>query len=406
MNQKIQFNNSIEILLNSQIEGETLDRAFYTDAEIFNHEMKAIWENEWLFVAMSCELEEPGAWITVDISNYSIILFRGMDNIIRAFHNTCRHRGSKICLEHKGKSRNLVCPYHQWTYNGKGDLIHARSMPIDFDKSQHSLKEVHINNIEGYLFICLSDNPPSFEDFSNVVTPYLIPHELSNAKVAYKMTIIEEANWKLVIENNRECYHCRVGHPELLNTIAEVEDTNDPNCPKEYLPKSEADKKRWDSQNLPYKLHADPDGWQIVRVPMYKGLSFTMDGQPASDKVMGSLPDFDVGSVRVLHFPNTWNHALGDHAISFSVLPLGPTKTAVTTRWLVHKDAIEGTNYDIENLTKVWLATNDQDKTLAENNQLGINSPAFTKGIYSPETEYGVMAFIRWYLDRMKKHII
>ena len=67
---------------------------------------------------------------------------------------------------------------------------------------------------------------------------------------------------------------------------------------------------------------------------MYKGLSFTMDGQIASKKLMGDLPDFDVGSVRLLHFPNTWNHALGDHAISFSVLPIGPNKTAVTTKWL------------------------------------------------------------------------
>ena len=87
-----------------------------------------------------------------------------------------------------------------------------------------------------------------------------------------------------------------------------------------------------------------------------------MDGQIASKKLMGDLPDFDVGSVRLLHFPNTWNHALGDHAISFSVLPIGPNKTAVTTKWLVHKDAVEGQDYDLDNLLKVWLATNQQDK--------------------------------------------
>lgn len=402
MNQIVNLKESLKDLIDRQVEGETLERAFYVDENIFQAELQKIWYKEWLFVAMSCELKEQGSWITVEVAQNSIIITRGMDNIIRAFHNTCRHRGSKICLKEKGKNRNLVCPYHQWTYNSQGNLIAARSMPEDFDKSLYSLKPVHLEEVGGYIFINLSEKPESFELFKDTVSPYLLPHNLTDAKVAYEMTLIEEANWKLVIENNRECYHCKVGHPELLNTIAEVEDTTNANCPPEYIPKSLKDKARWDIQSLKYEMTVSPEGWQIVRVPMYKGLSFTMDGQIASKKLMGDLPDFDVGSVRLLHFPNTWNHALGDHAISFSVLPIGPNKTAVTTKWLVHKDAVEGQDYDLDNLLKVWLATNQQDKELAEHNQLGINSMAFTKGIYSPDTEYGVMAFINWYLNRMK----
>jgi Rieske 2Fe-2S family protein len=164
------------------------------------------------------------------------------------------------------------------------------------------------------------------------------------------------------------------------------------------------DEQRWVTQDLPYKLKKDTDsGWQIVRVPMARGLSFTMDGQPASSLLMGDLPDFDVGSVRLLHFPNTWNHALGDHALAFRVLPLDAQRTAVTTKWMVHKDAIEGVDYDLEKLTKVWLATNDQDRTLAENNQLGINSPSYRPGPYSQYFEYGVLAFVDWYLAAMRE---
>ncbi|MCY1294103.1 3-phenylpropionate/cinnamic acid dioxygenase subunit alpha [compost metagenome] len=403
MKNKMIRHERLEKLLDSQVLGETLDQEFYTDDELFQLEMSAIWHREWLFAGMSCEIKTAGSWFKVDVGAASVVIMRGRDGDIRAFHNTCRHRGSRICLTDKGKSRNLVCPYHQWTYDDTGELIFAREMPEDFDKSSSSLEQVHVRDLEGYIFISLSDNPAPFEEFASVVAPYLAPHELSDAKVAHEMTIIEEANWKLVIENNRECYHCRSGHPELLNTIAEVEDVNDPNCPAEYIPKAAADQKRWDEQGLAHKLHVNLEGWQIVRVPMYRGLSFTMDGQPASKRVMGRLPDLDVGSVRIMHFPNTWNHALGDHAISFRVLPLGPQKTAVTTKWLVHKDAVEGVDYDLDNLLKVWLATNDQDRTLAENNQLGINSPAYRKGKYSPSAEYGVVAFIKWYLNAMKR---
>ncbi|HDS1817438.1 TPA: aromatic ring-hydroxylating dioxygenase subunit alpha [Pseudomonas putida] len=390
-------------LLDRQVPGETLDQAFYTDDGLFQFELNAIWHREWLFAGMSCEINTAGSWFKVDIGTASVVVMRGRDGTIRAFHNTCRHRGSRLCLGDKGKTRNLICPYHQWTYDDTGALIFAREMPEDFDKAANALQQVHVRELAGYLFISLADTPDAFDTFANVVTPYLAAHELADAKVAHEMTIIEEANWKLVIENNRECYHCRSGHPELLNTIAEVEDVNDARCPPEYLPKAAADQQRWDAQGLPHRLQVNPQGWQVVRVPMYRGLSFTLDGQPASQRVMGRLPDFDVGSVRILHFPNTWNHALGDHAISFRVLPLGPQKTAVTTKWLVHKDAVEGVDYHLDNLLKVWRATNDQDKTLAENNQLGINSPAYRKGTYSPSAEYGVMAFITWYLDAMKR---
>jgi len=88
-----------------------------------------------------------------------------------------------------------------------------------------------------------------------------------------------------------------VSHPELLRTIAEVEDTTDPRCPPGYREKLVADEARWDEQGLPYQLIADPEGWQIVRVPIVNGTSYTMTGEPASKRLPGQLPDLDVGSV-------------------------------------------------------------------------------------------------------------
>jgi len=404
---------TIRAMLNTHQPGWGLPQVFYTDAAIFQHELHAIWQREWIFAGLSCELQKPGSHFVVDVARASVIICRGEDGQIRAFHNTCRHRGSRICLHERGASRNLTCPYHQWTYTTRGKLLFARDMGADFDKSRFGLKPVPLQNVAGYLFICLAEgeaNPPDFSAFAQEVAPYLMPHGLQDAKVAYEATIIERANWKLVLENNRECYHCKGSHPELLRTIAEVEDTRDPRCSPTYRAKAQQDEARWQAQGLPYRLTKSPScndgkhGWQIVRVPMNRGLSFTMGGAPACQRLMGTLPDFDVGSVRLLHFPNTWNHALGDHAIAFRVLPVNATTTALTTKWLVHKDAVEGVDYALDDLTAVWQATNDQDRTLAENSQRGIASLGYQPGPYSAEMEAGVLAFIDWYTGKMRAH--
>lgn len=392
----------LSALLGAHRPGYGLAREFYADAEIFEAELEAIWHRKWLLAGAACEVAAPHQWMKVDIGHASVIVMRGEDGQLRGFHNTCRHRGSRICREAKGKSRNLVCPYHQWTYSSAGQLLFARDMGTSFDKTAHSLNPVHVREAGGYVFMSLAETPDSFDEFEQVVRPYLARHSLAEAKVAHESTLIEQGNWKLVIENNRECYHCRVSHPELLHTIAEVEDLADPKCAPAFREKSRQDTTRWDGQGLPHQLYRSASGWQIVRVPMTKGLSFTMDGTPASKRLMGSLPDFDVGSTRLVHFPNTWNHALGDHAILFQVLPLDAHRTQVTTKWLVHRDAIEGVDYDLQNLVQVWNATNLQDRTLVENNHAGILTPGYRPGPYSQEMEYGVMAFVDWYLGAMR----
>jgi Rieske 2Fe-2S family protein len=97
------------------------------------------------------------------------------------------------------------------------------------------------------------------------------------------------------------------------------------------------------------------------------------------------------------HYPNTWNHFLADHAITFRVLPVSPTETEVTTTWLVHRGAVEGVDYDLTTLTEVWIATNDEDRQVVEENQKGILSPAYEPGPYSTIQEEGVIQFVDWY---------
>jgi Rieske 2Fe-2S family protein len=129
-----------------------------------------------------------------------------------------------------------------------------------------------------------------------------------------------------------------------------------------------------------------------------------MDGSPACKKLLGDFTSSDLGSVRMFRAPNNWNHFLSDHIIHFRILPLSEGKTALRTTWLVHEDAVQGVDYDIERLTEVWIATNAQDAELAATNHHGIRSMAYRPGPYAP-SEFMLNHFSEWYANRMAAFI-
>ncbi|GLQ75640.1 aromatic ring-hydroxylating oxygenase subunit alpha [Vibrio penaeicida] len=382
----------------------SLEQEFYNNQELFDIDMKSIFEREWLFAGLTCEIPDKGNYIAFEVGNNPVMITRGDNGEVYALHNVCRHRGSKICTKHRGKSAKLVCPYHQWTYNMDGELIYAgQEMGSDFDKKKFSLKPIHCKTAGGYIFISLAENPPEIDEFLKDLEHYLEPYDLENAKVAVQSVMMEEANWKLVIENNRECYHCEGSHPELLGSLLEWDDTNDPRASDEFKALVAEKQKIWDENGIPHE-HKSAYGNQnrIVRMPLKDGVSaMTMNGEVGCKKLMGRINTPDLGSMRILHLPNSWNHAQGDHLIAFQVIPVAPQLSKVITKWIVHKDAVEGIDYDVDNLRKVWDATNDQDRILGETNQLGINSMAYEPGPYSETYEFGVINFINWYADKM-----
>jgi Rieske 2Fe-2S family protein len=158
--------------------------------------------------------------------------------------------------------------------------------------------------------------------------------------------------------------------------------------------------KRCEALGLPSRFELSDDGqWRATRVPLLRdAVSYTMSGRAAVQRPLSDeIAEPNIGSMLLFHYPTTWNHLLGDHAVTFRVLPLGPTKTQVTTKWLVHRDAVEGVDYSLDELTLVWKATNDQDRRIVEENQRGILSPAFEPGPYSALHEGGVIQFVEWY---------
>jgi glycine betaine monooxygenase A len=380
----------------------SLDQPFYVDPEIFDLEMALFFKRQWLFAAMACEIPRAGDWLRVDIGRESVIIVRRQDGGIGAFHNTCRHRGSRICLEERGQASRLVCPYHQWTYDLNGQLVGTRLMGDDFDSSSFQLSAVSVGVAGGYVFISFADDPPDFEAFRRDVEPYILPHQLENTKVAHTQTLLERANWKLVIENNRECFHCAGSHPQLMQIISEFDNPSDPRVKPAFKALVERKTEEWGRLGLPH-AHVQGNRYRIVRMP-FAGegkVSMTLDGRPASTRLLGDLTDESLGSIQFLSLPNSWNHILADHAVTFRVLPVGPEETLVTTKWLVHEDAREGVDYDVDRLKAVWAITNEQDRTLAENNHLGIRGSAYRPGPYSELIEGGTRVFIKWYVAEM-----
>ncbi|QPC44091.1 aromatic ring-hydroxylating dioxygenase subunit alpha [Kaustia mangrovi] len=379
--------------------GFSLDRPFYTDPDYFRLDLDLIWYRDWLFVGHDCELPRTGSYFTVQIGDHPVVVVRDTAGEIRAFHNSCRHRGSRVCTAAKGTSAKLVCPYHQWTYDLDGRLVFARQMGPDFDMGRYGLKPVACEAVCGYIFVCLADEPADFAPVRAAMAPYFAPHRLAEAKVAFESTIVEKANWKLVWENNRECYHCAGNHPELCKTFPEAPTNSGVEMSGED-PEMAAHWAHCEAAGLASAFRIDRGGqYRMIRVPLLRdAVSYTMSGRPAVRRRLSDAVEADrIGSLLLYHYPTTWNHVLGDHAVTFRVLPVSATETAVTTKWLVHKDAVEGVDYDLAELTHVWTETNDQDRRIVEENAAGIASPAYEPGPYSPVHEGGVMQFVDWY---------
>jgi len=386
--------------LRTRPRGHSLPRFFYNDPGLFEFDMAAIWHREWLFVGVESEVAGPGDYITLDVGGSPIIVLRDAEGEVRGFHNSCRHRGSKLLDDSCGTAKGLVCPYHRWTYRLDGSLAWAAHMGDAFDKAEHGLRPLHVRVVAGTIFVCLAEQAPDLDAYAAAVTPLMAPHQLSGARVALEERIVVRGNWKLMMENSRECYHCAAQHRDLMKTLLDYYDFSNPRDNAEIM----AFWARMEAEGLPSQVVEGPN-FRSNRLPFINGaVSTTTDGQPAVSLRLGDVRHNDVGSLRTVHYPSTFSHALGDYAVFVRMLPLTPDTTEVCTKWLVNPAAVEGRDYDLPRLRKVWSVTNDEDARLVERNQAGVNSIAYSPGPYAPAMESGVLKFVDWYCDRLARH--
>ena len=408
---------TISSLLASRRPGHTLPAGLYTEQDVFDADLKVFFGKHWILVGLACEIPEPGDALTLDIGRASVILLRDDDMSVRAFHNVCRHRGARILDAGQTIVSRLVCPYHQWTYETNGQLIHAPHMGGDFDKSCRSLKPVAMRSVGGLIYVCLSDDPPQDIAFlQEVMEERLAPYGVNDAKVAHQVDVVEKGNWKLTLENNRECYHCSSNHPELCVSFIDLDFGFDPASmspedrerAERHLVEQAEREQRWEAEGFKSatveRVRDCETNFRTQRLAIGgKGESQTPDASAACAKLMGTMTRKDLGDLH-LWGHNCWSHFMGDHAVISMVIPLAPDRTLVRTKWLVHKDAVEGVDYDLHKLTSVWTATTEQDSALVTRSQAGVTDPSYEPGPYSRFCEGPLDDFSTWYVQRMKAH--
>ena len=394
--------------------GWSLPADFYNHEAVYQLDLERVWQRGWLFAGHACEIPQPGDYFTLDVGTDPVIVLRADDGAIHGLHNVCRHRGSVICTEPAGHARRLVCPYHQWTYSLDGQLLACRGMQEELDKSQFALHRVHTREVEGLIFISLAKEPAPFDPVQEALAPMLRPQGFRRAKVARAVDYLVQANWKLVWENNRECYHCNANHPEYIQANFDHYNADDtpPRVRAEMCAVIARSEQKWAAAGLaPTHKQSGmtrfPDAERNIwfsanRTPLIEGwVSESLDGRQVAP-LMGNYTEADVGTLRMRTLPNFWNHSSCDHGVSTRLLPAGPQGTAIRVWWLVDEKAVEGRDYHLAKLMPFWQRTSEQDWQICERQQRGVNSSAYTPGPYSTFKEYNVESFVRWYLKNVK----
>lgn len=383
--------------------GYALDQDFYTSDAVFAADLERVWATSWLFVGAAAELPEPGDLLTWSVGRDSVILSRGEDGRITASHNVCWHRGCRLAADGPSSTRVITCPYHQWSYGLDGALRGAPYMSNELRRDELGLAPVHLRDLGGLLFVSFADEPPPFDDAGSIVEPQLRLHDLPGIKLVGRAHYEVAANWKLLVENNRECYHCRANHPEFCLVNYDLGMAGDSRTNRGYEAAVAEHRRRWVTQGLaPREVSFENGGWlRIARLPLREGFQTeSMTGRLVAP-LLGRLPSADVGSLRLVTLPNSWNHINADHVATTRITPVSPERTDVDVAFFVRADAVAGADYVVDDVARVWTATAEQDWVLCEQTAAGVRSRGYRPGPLSSVTEGSVMTFHAWYLHAL-----
>jgi glycine betaine catabolism A len=354
----------------------TLPGPWYTDPAVFARERRAIFDTRWLCVARSADIPAPGQFLAVEAGSESVLVVRQQDGTLRAFLNVCRHRGARLCLEEGGQaSRYLRCPYHAWSYELGGRLAAAPNlakMP-DIDREDRGLVRVALREWLGYAWVCLADDPPSFEDtVAGAVTARLgdpravdayTPADLAvGRRISYDVA----ANWKLIVENFMECYHCAPIHPELTSVLPEF------------------------AGGYAAQYYVGHGAAFAGRVD-----GFTLDGSPGFGRLPGVSDDQDRRYYAVTIRPQVFINLVPDHVILHRMTPLAPDRTLVVCDWLFDAEVVVS-GQDVSRSVDLFDRVNQQDFAACERTQPSMSSRAYREGGVLVPSEHHIGEFHSW----------
>lgn len=363
----------------------TLAGAHYTSAELFAAEQEHVFEASWFCAARSAELATPGTFKKVQVGRESVLLVRDRDGLLRAFLNVCRHRGAQLCTEDEGEvRRNLRCPYHSWTYALDGKLVAAPNIgtltdddgaPID--RYRYGLVPVALTEWLGYAWVCLSDTPPPFEDVVAEATRTLGDADAINRygigglDVGRRIVYDVAANWKLIVENFMECYHCSTIHPELVDV----------------LPEFSRGVAAQAKVGLGAEFGSEIDG-------------FTVDGSAGFERLPGISDEQDRRYYAITVKPTVFVNLVPDHVIFHRMYPIAVDRTIVECDWLYTADVVaEGR--DVSHSVELFHRVNEQDFAACERTQPAMSSRAYRNGGVLVPSEHHIAEFHEWVVSRL-----
>ena len=360
---------------------------WYYDEGHYQKELDAIWYRDWVCVGRSEDIPDPGDYFLASVGNQDIIVTRAADGRLRAFHNTCRHRGSLLCQEARGKFRNarIICPYHTWTYSTDGDLLATpgRFETADFRLKDFSLYSVHLDCWGGFIFLNLATEPAQdLPSFLGDETDYLANWPLEAMRSVHQEEFDLHCNWKIFWENYSECYHCPRVHPELCKV-------------------------------MPVYKHAvfdpmDVPGW----TPAFDGdtglaavgpglRTWTLDGQSDLPDIPGPTPEERDNGVIFASVPGSM-YVVGhpDYVRAVRILPQGPERTRLLVDWLLPADNPLPEKSQLEDIIALARLVVEQDGEVCELNQRGLHSAAHDVGVLVPQ-EFELWLFHEWLRGRL-----
>lgn len=202
---------------NPLAEASTLPPVCYTSPEFFAREMERLFRPSWRLIGREDELAAPGAYRAVDTPAGPVVAIRGRDGALRAFLNSCRHRGAQL-LEAQGNCAAVVCPYHAWTYGLDGALLAAPGMDrtVGFDRRGNGLVPVRLESWGGFAFVNADPRAPALLETLGDLPETLAPYRFGDMRCVRRMEFDVACNWKLLAENAMEEYHTGTVHRASL----------------------------------------------------------------------------------------------------------------------------------------------------------------------------------------------
>ncbi|MGH8825267.1 MAG: aromatic ring-hydroxylating oxygenase subunit alpha [Jiangellaceae bacterium] len=357
--------DSLEPALRPFGRGTMLPAIAYTSPEVLDWERRNLFAATWTCVGRDDELRVDGSGrpVTqrgVDVGDVPVLLTFPPDGAVQALANTCRHRGHELLPAGETGSRQaLLCPYHAWNYSLSGSLVAAPGFRDvdDFDTTDFGLVRLPVSMWHGWVFVNAGGDGPSFADhigdLGSLVAPYRPEALVRLARHDYEVA----ANWKVLVENYHECYHCPLIHPELCHVSPPTSGHNY-DLPGAWVGGSMELRDGAETMSLHGKSSGRPIEGVDPRVVLYLGL-----------------------------FPNLLISLHPDYVMTHLLTPVGPARTTVDCSWYF-VDVNTDPGYAVE----FWDLTNRQDWSACESVQRGLSSPHFRPGPFAPNED----AVHRW----------